>query len=64
MFMCCPCSCCAPGRNGTPRQPLLCPLARSRVVLAPHVPASCLEGLEQYSHCWVLYIFHCNTGEQ
>eukprot|EP00873_Tetraselmis_striata_P004981 jgi/Tetstr1/425245/TSEL_015700.t1 len=48
-------------RNGTPRQPLLVPLARARLQLAPGVPPGCLEGLEQYSHCWVMYIFHCNT---
>ena len=28
------------------------------------IPAGCLEGLEQYSHVWVLYIFHCNTDLQ
>ncbi|KXZ51893.1 hypothetical protein GPECTOR_11g327 [Gonium pectorale] len=48
-------------RNGTPRQPQLVPAARSRLVLAPNVPAACLEGLQQYSHCWVLYVFHANT---
>ncbi|EFJ52642.1 hypothetical protein VOLCADRAFT_102619 [Volvox carteri f. nagariensis] len=48
-------------RNGTPRQPQLVPLARSRLVLAPNIPVACLEGLEQYSHCWVLYVFHANT---
>ena len=21
------------------------------------------DGLEQYSHCWVLYVFHMNTGK-
>ena len=39
-----------PSRNGTPRQPLLVPLARSRLHLATDVPASALEGLEQYTH--------------
>ncbi|GFR42721.1 hypothetical protein Agub_g3607 [Astrephomene gubernaculifera] len=48
-------------RNGTPRQPQLVPAARSRLVLSRDVPAACLEGLEQYSHCWVLYVFHANT---
>ncbi|GLC33986.1 hypothetical protein PLESTM_000141000 [Pleodorina starrii] len=48
-------------RNGTPRQPQLVPAARSRLVLCPDVPAACLEGLTQYSHCWVLYVFHANT---
>lgn len=49
-------------RNGTPRQPLLVPSARSKLKLAPFVPADCLEGLQQYSHCWVLYLFHANTS--
>ena len=48
-------------RNGCPRQPLLAPSARARLTLAPHVPAACLEGLEEYSHCWVLYAFNHNT---
>ncbi|KAG1652447.1 hypothetical protein FOA52_012182, partial [Chlamydomonas sp. UWO 241] len=52
---------CFSQRNGTPRQPLLAPLARCRLKLAPDVPAACLEGLELYSHVWVLYIFHENT---
>ncbi len=48
--------------NGTPRQPQLVSAARSRLVLCPNIPAACLEGLTQYSHCWVLYVFHANTG--
>ncbi|KAK9820048.1 hypothetical protein WJX72_005461 [[Myrmecia] bisecta] len=52
---------CFTQRNGTPRQPLLVPQARARLTLRPGVPPSCLEGLEQYSHCWILYVFHCNT---
>ena len=31
-------------------------------MLAPHVPAAALEGLEEFSHVWVLYIFHANTN--
>jgi hypothetical protein len=53
-----------PGRNGTPRQPLLVPSARSVLRLAPNIPADCLDGLQQYSHCWVLYLFHANTSER
>ena len=45
-----------------PAQPLLAPSARARLVLAPHVPAAALEGLEEFSHVWVLYIFHANTN--
>ena len=28
---------------------------------SPHVPPASLEGLTEFSHCWVLYVFHCNT---
>lgn len=54
---------CFTQRNGTPRQPLLVPLARSRLQLLSDVHASSLEGLDQYSHCWVIYVFHENTGK-
>lgn len=42
-------------------QPLLVPGARARIELAPWVPPLALDGLDGYSHCWVLYIFHANT---
>jgi tRNA (Thr-GGU) A37 N-methylase len=49
-------------RTGTPRQPHLVPAARAVLRLAPGIPPTCLEGLQQFSHCWVLYVFHENTG--
>ncbi|KAJ7294912.1 hypothetical protein O6H91_Y224800 [Diphasiastrum complanatum] len=53
---------CFSTRNGTPRQPLLVPLARACLTLSPGgVPPPALEGLDQYSHCWLLYVFHENT---
>ncbi|XP_072987854.1 uncharacterized protein [Typha latifolia] len=53
---------CFSTRNGTPRQPLVVPLARACLVLDPgRVPAEALEGLANYSHCWILYVFHLNT---
>ena len=27
----------------------------------PGVPHASLEGLTDYSHCWILYVFHRNT---
>lgn len=49
-------------RNGTPRQPLLVPLAKASLVLDPkRVPEASLEGLGAYSHCWVIFVFHLNT---
>ncbi|KMT03355.1 hypothetical protein BVRB_8g198910 isoform A [Beta vulgaris subsp. vulgaris] len=53
---------CFSTRNGTPRQPLLVPLARACLMFDPmRVPPTSLEGLEEYSHIWIIYIFHLNT---
>ncbi|KAK8340521.1 hypothetical protein V6Z12_A08G104900 [Gossypium hirsutum] len=53
---------CFSTRNGTPRQPLLVPLARASLVFdSTRVPPASLEGLEEYSHCWIIYVFHLNT---
>ncbi|KAK1289272.1 hypothetical protein QJS10_CPB18g00238 [Acorus calamus] len=53
---------CFSTRNGTPRQPVLAPLARACLVLdVSRIPAEAVEGLAEYSHCWILYIFHLNT---
>ncbi|KAG8050146.1 hypothetical protein GUJ93_ZPchr0009g94 [Zizania palustris] len=53
---------CFSTRNGTPRQPLVVPLARATVSLdLARVPAEALDGLVGYSHCWILYVFHLNT---
>ncbi|XP_027369052.1 tRNA (adenine(37)-N6)-methyltransferase isoform X2 [Abrus precatorius] len=53
---------CFSTRNGTPRQPLLVPLARACLVFnTARVPPASLEGLGEYSHCWILYVFHLNT---
>ncbi|KAL8037248.1 hypothetical protein ABFS82_11G027300 [Erythranthe guttata] len=54
---------CFSTRNGTPRQPLLVPLARATLVFdSTRIPQASLEGLEGYSHCWILYVFHLNTN--
>ncbi|CAH1432656.1 unnamed protein product [Lactuca virosa] len=53
---------CFSTRNGTPRQPLIVPLARAVLTFdTSRVPPSSLEGLEEYSHCWIIYVFHLNT---
>ena len=52
-------------KNGTPRQPLLVPAARAALTFRPELNGNVfLEGIRQYSHCWVLYIFHENTDLQ
>ncbi|KAK4798639.1 hypothetical protein SAY86_030965 [Trapa natans] len=53
---------CFSARNGTPRQPLLVPLARASLIFdTSRVPPASLEGIEEYSHCWIIYVFHLNT---
>ncbi|CAI8611260.1 unnamed protein product [Vicia faba] len=54
---------CFSTRNGTPRQPLLVPLARACLLFnTSRVPPASLEGLSEYSHCWIIYVFHLNTN--
>ncbi|CAD7702861.1 unnamed protein product [Ostreobium quekettii] len=55
-------SSCFTQRNGTPRQPLLVGSARAKLTLRQGLPHDALDGLQQYSHCWILYIFHRNTN--
>ena len=49
-------------RNGTPRQPSLVPMARGVVVLHQHVSGQALEGLLEFSHVWIIFMFHANTN--
>lgn len=50
---------------GTPRQGLLAPHARGRIVLDGignfGSAQECVKGLEEYSHIWIIFIFHLNT---
>lgn len=46
-------------RMGTPRQGALVPSGRGFIQL--RIPVECVEGLEMYSHAWVLFTFHANT---
>ncbi|MBF3170995.1 tRNA (N6-threonylcarbamoyladenosine(37)-N6)-methyltransferase TrmO, partial [Pseudomonas aeruginosa] len=42
-----------------PRQPLLAPAARGTLeLLPPFDQVEALEGLEQVSHVWLLFLFH------
>jgi len=50
-------------RNGTPRQGgALVPRARCEVKMEARLPRHLLEGLDEYTHCWVIYVFHANTN--
>ena len=54
---------CFSRRNGTPRQGGdLVPSARCVLTLAPGLPVDLLAGLDQYSHVWIIYVFHANTN--
>jgi len=49
---------------GTPRQGLLCPSARGVIEmfrLGNSSPVESVDGLEGYSHIWIVFIFHLNT---
>ena len=47
-------------RMGTPRQGALVPHSRGYIQL--DLPMETLEGIELYSHAWVIFQFHANTN--
>lgn len=47
-------------RMGTPRQPALVPSSRGFVTVT--VPPETLDGIQAYSHVWILFEFHANTN--
>jgi len=50
---------------GTPRQGLLVPAARGCISLEALREAEvCVQGLEGFSHVWILFMFHLNTVGQ
>ncbi|KAJ8336191.1 hypothetical protein SKAU_G00395340 [Synaphobranchus kaupii] len=56
-------SSCFPGKNGTPRQPSVCGQSRASLRIEAAVfnnPHHSLTGLEQYSHVWIIFLFHKN----
>ncbi|KAF4706305.1 DEAD (Asp-Glu-Ala-Asp) box polypeptide 52 [Perkinsus olseni] len=57
------CRSCFPRRNGTPRQSGIADIAKGVIEIRPAAnPSSCLQGLQGYSHVWVIYVFHLNTN--
>lgn len=46
---------------GTPRQGLLAPAARGRVELNDVRYKDAVDGLEGFSHVWIVFLFHLNT---
>jgi tRNA-Thr(GGU) m(6)t(6)A37 methyltransferase TsaA len=53
---------CFPARCGTPRQGILAPSTIAKIVLSKHIPPASLEGVAEYSHLWVIFIFDENTN--
>lgn len=52
-----------PDRRGTPRQPLLVPAARGYIRFQKQlVQLAHYEELKEFSHVWVLFVFHENTN--
>ena len=49
-------------KNGTPRQSLLVPFSTHCLIVFFNfqVPPTSLEDLEEYSHCWIIYVFNLN----
>ncbi|XP_029950664.1 tRNA (adenine(37)-N6)-methyltransferase isoform X2 [Salarias fasciatus] len=56
-------SSCFSVKNGTPRQPTICGPSRAELQIRQSVfnnPDHALVGLEQYSHVWIIFLFHKN----
>ncbi|MCL4137209.1 UNVERIFIED_CONTAM: hypothetical protein GTU68_002493 [Idotea baltica] len=53
-------------KNGTPRQGAVSCLSRATLRIGKDIynnPSHSLEGLSEYSHVWLIYIFHQNTSD-
>ncbi|KAI9998996.1 hypothetical protein PInf_003668 [Phytophthora infestans] len=53
---------CFADRRGTPRQGGLVENSRARITFKTSIPPASLESLEQFSHLWILFVFHENTN--
>ncbi|XP_069866480.1 tRNA (adenine(37)-N6)-methyltransferase isoform X1 [Dipodomys merriami] len=54
---------CFSAKNGTPRQPSICSHSRACLRIRKNIfnnPEHSLMGLEQFSHVWILFVFHKN----
>ncbi|XP_050401849.2 tRNA (adenine(37)-N6)-methyltransferase [Patella vulgata] len=52
-------------KNGTPRQSSVCQHARGSITIDKSIfnnPDHSLHGLEEYSHVWIMFIFHQNNN--
>ena len=51
-------------KRGVPRQGALAPAVKARIEIFPDsINGDCLEGLEKFSHAWIVFIFSRNTNQ-
>lgn len=50
-------------KRGVPRQGNLAPDTLGRIVLHKHMSGTALEGLETFSHVWIVFVFSRNTNK-
>ena len=53
-------------KNGTPRQPSVSSLSKGELKILKSVfnnPEHSVEGLSDFSHVWILFVFHLNSGK-
>ncbi len=56
---------CFPDKFGIPRQSGIVPEVVSEIVINPEwQPELSLQGLQEYSHLWIIFIFHQNTNQK
>ena len=53
-----------PDRRGTPRQPQLVPAANGYLNFSKHIQTAHYEELNQFSHVWIIFVFHDNTNTE
>ncbi|KAL9986484.1 hypothetical protein ACROYT_G000639 [Oculina patagonica] len=57
---------CFKEKNGIPRQPSVCPAAKAKLCVSVKGftnPEHSLDGLENFSHVWIIFLFHKNTNK-
>lgn len=52
---------CFPEKHGTPRQGAVVPGARATFTLRPDIHDASLDGLAEFSHVWLVFVFHVNN---
>ena len=55
---------CFPEMRGCPRQGALMKTSRARLKLVPSISHHAFDGIEEYSHVWLLWSFHANRVRQ